>query len=191
MALSKLIKLGNEWKRVSLDTNEMQDVLTNLVEFNANEFQRCVSIAKKIDKKNTFNVATVLFDKQGLASFTAMSEALEEKINNLRDSKFGRKTEEAKLPEAPKPPEEPKEMEKKEGTTSDQIEVIKEEIKEPPKEAVIEPSPEPKPVVPEEPKEEVREIEVEEKKESPEEVSQDVFGNAWNPEKGKFEKKGE
>jgi len=205
MGLSKVMKVGNQFKRVSLTPEEMQQVLENLIEFNANEFKRCLDVAEKIDKKYKFNIATVLFDKQGLASFTAMSEALEEKINAIRDKTYGKQEaeieKELKPESIPKPPEpEAKPMETKQSTTSEQLNTIKEQVKEPPKEATekplqaqAQPQPEPKPEpvdIPEKSGVTVEERIIEEtpkKDESPQDIAKDVFEQAWNPDKGKFE----
>jgi len=178
MSLSKLMKIDNKWKRVSLNPEEMQQVLENLVEFNANEFKRCMDIAEKMDKKDKLKITMALFDKQGLASYTAMSEALEGKVNELKDKMYG-KNESNFNKELEKT--EPKPMEKNEGTSSEQIKAIKEQIKEPPKDVVKEA---PKP----EPEQKVETVELEDE-DSPEDVAEDVFGNEWNPEKGKFEEK--
>jgi hypothetical protein len=111
MALSKLVKINNQWKRISLDQEEMNVVMQNLVELNGNEFRRCMEMANKIsEKKDDIQAVTMaLFDKQGIASFTAISEALEEKVNNIRDNAYQKpniiqSAEERKpVPEAPKP----------------------------------------------------------------------------------------
>lgn len=221
MGLSKVMKVDNQWKRVSLTPEEMQQVLENLIEFNASEFKRCLDVAEKIDKKDKFNIATVLFDKQGLASFTAMTEALEEKVNAIRDKTYGKQEaefeKELKNKEPPKPPEpEARPMETKQATTSEQLNTIKEQVEEPPKQEATkpeiqtpqiqeQPQPEQKPEsvdIPEkngvtveeriieterDSREQQENIESSKKKESPEEVGEDVFGQAWNPEKGKFE----
>lgn len=158
MSLGKTVKIGYQWKRISLAEEERQRIMQALVEVNAQEFKRCLETAKNISKEDYFNIAVVLFDKQGIAAYTALTEALEIKIHRLKnegkppeeeekiEKEAEKKAEEAmKEPPAPPAPERTpldKTYEKVQGTQSD-LKAVKEQVGEPPKEAPATPIPTP------------------------------------------------
>lgn len=204
MSLGKTVKIGYEWKRISLTDEERQRVLQALVEINSQEFKRCLETAKKISKEDYFNIAVVLFDKQGLAAYTALTEALEIKIHRLKntpeDKKIEREASEkadkqlATPPPAPPKPEEKtpldKTFEEVQGKR-EEMTAIKNQVGEPNK-ADWEVSEDEEKQLPRDydQPEEIREIDLPEpdkqsKKES-QEAANEIFGKEWDSEQGKL-----
>lgn len=152
MSLGKTVKIGYEWKRITLTEEERQRVMQALVEINAQEFKRCLDTAKNISKEDFFNIAVVLFDKQGIAAFTALSEALEIKVHRVKQTPQEKalekqatekaETQLAEPPPAPKPERsaidesmekaEKEVAEKKEEGVQKDLKDIKEEVEKPP-----------------------------------------------------------
>lgn len=85
MALAKTTKINGEWVKVSLSLDEINQAMDNLRQFNTNELKRCMEIAKEeLSGKSAIMFAGMLFEKQGMSSFTALTEAIEEKIDMLK-----------------------------------------------------------------------------------------------------------
>jgi enoyl-[acyl-carrier-protein] reductase (NADH) len=134
---SQWAKIGGQFQRVTLNDYELDNVMTRLLKNNKKEFMRCLETARGLfsEDKDVLEVAKSLYDKQATASFTAVKEALENKIERMKKGEYTEPIEKVDLPE-------PKKMETKEGTTTEQINTIKEQVNKPIPEAPKPESPE-------------------------------------------------
>jgi len=90
--VSKKTNIKGIWKLVKLSEEEEEEVLTALAEKNLKELSRCIKIALNDEIRHKYpeilylrfeTVVKMLYDKQATASFTALNEALEKKIEKL------------------------------------------------------------------------------------------------------------
>lgn len=81
--IGKYTYVKGRQERLTLDDKEYDDLMERLLENNAKELERCLKKAKEICEKNkeldVFETAMTLFDKQATASFSAITDALQEK----------------------------------------------------------------------------------------------------------------
>lgn len=183
MALGKIAKIAGRWTRITLTEAERSHVLQELVEENAKEFDRCVEQAKKMSKEDWFNIAVVLFDKQGTAAFTALTEALDDKLYTLRNTPEERALDaqaEKKYQEATAEP----------SLIDKTIEKAEKEVaKEPEEERLGELSTKAE-IPPAPPRDEVKEIDLPEPDKQTDketkEAAGEVFGKEWDSEKKEF-----
>jgi hypothetical protein len=83
-----MAKIGEKWERVTLSDAEVRKALDELLKFNMNELTRVVNavlnnslMAESIGKQE---IIKMLFERQGMASFTYINNVLDEKIHNLK-----------------------------------------------------------------------------------------------------------
>jgi len=91
MGLSRNLNIDGRWQKVTLTKEEKEETLERLADENASEFIRCVQKAQLVMQTNAKDetitlkdIVIPLFDKQPTASFTALQDALDEKIEELR-----------------------------------------------------------------------------------------------------------
>ncbi|RLG45342.1 MAG: hypothetical protein DRN81_02130 [Thermoproteota archaeon] len=111
--ISQWAKIEGKFQRITLNEYELENVMTRLVKLNHKEFMRCLEKARATtDDTQSFQIALALFDKQGVASFTAVKDALENKIERAKrgETEPIPKPPKEPLPEAPRPnsPEKPR-----------------------------------------------------------------------------------
>jgi hypothetical protein len=94
--MQKNVNIGGVWSVVELTESEKDNVLSGLIESNLKELLRCMDALKSKDISDDFKkwITGMLFEKQATASFTALSDALDSKISEMRNS--------YKRPELPK-----------------------------------------------------------------------------------------
>jgi len=86
--LSKNIMINGVWQRICLTDEETMDTFDKLLSNNINEFKRCERKAREVKEFSEMPFAEItkmLFDKQATASFTALCDALDDKIYNMRN----------------------------------------------------------------------------------------------------------
>lgn len=101
--LGKVSNIEGNWIRIELNKQEYDKIMNQLLETNMREIER---IAKKIGSSESFtdeerlDIMAILADKQCMASFTAINNALDNKIHLIKNGKLKEVME-----EPPKPPE--------------------------------------------------------------------------------------
>ena len=77
------------WRRISLDEGESMDVIARVRSLNTSLMKVCLSDAEQmgnLSPANKVTVAVALFERLGVASFTAYQEELAEKVHLIRDA---------------------------------------------------------------------------------------------------------
>jgi hypothetical protein len=99
---AKMAKIGDRWERISLTKEEINQALDELVKFNFKELSRIMEMVRSysigIDKEEA---TKILFERQGISSFTYLNNVLDDKIDRLKSRSY-------KPPEAKKAEEETK-----------------------------------------------------------------------------------
>lgn len=86
----KNANIGGKWITVELNDEDKEKALEELLEGNIKELARCVEasetafIACKGALANT-EIIRMLYEKQATASYSALSQALDKKLHNLRN----------------------------------------------------------------------------------------------------------
>jgi len=77
----------NNYQRIDLTPQEQEKLMNELLEHNHRELQRIMEFSKK----NGLNegITKILFDKQLITAFTAWTNALEEKVHEIK-SRFNK-----------------------------------------------------------------------------------------------------
>lgn len=85
--LSKSILLaGRGYVKITLDEKETAQAMDELLKFNMNEMSRVIKATKEISMAdmNLADMRRMLFEKQGMASFTFLQIKLDQKIEAER-----------------------------------------------------------------------------------------------------------
>ena len=103
---SKMGKIGDRWERVSLTKEEIDKAMKELLEFNIAEIKRVAAMTKEstILVISQQDAVKLLFERQGVSSYTFLSNVLDDKIQRLKDGSY-RKTIEPKKGEMIEVPE--------------------------------------------------------------------------------------
>jgi hypothetical protein len=93
--ISKVAVLKGRYVRVYLDEAERNFVMNKLLEYNMAELDRIIKRLAKFNSNEMPPVEVVrsLFEKQGMSSFTALINALDEKVSMLKDKEKQEKDE--------------------------------------------------------------------------------------------------
>lgn len=85
--MKRTISLNYKYERVGLTEQETEEVMNDLLETNLNELERIINKVNKakIPVGKKWDVIKTLFDKQGTASFTALNQALDDKVFRLKE----------------------------------------------------------------------------------------------------------
>jgi hypothetical protein len=85
--ISKVAVLKGKYERVYLDEEERNFVMNKLLEYNMAELDRIIKRLVKFNSNEMppVEIVKMLFEKQGMSSFTALVNALDEKISMLKD----------------------------------------------------------------------------------------------------------
>jgi hypothetical protein len=85
--IEKTVNIKGNWQRVALSEDEMDEVMGDLLELNIGELKRIKEMVKQDDSLDAEDVR-ILFERQGIASFTALANALDDKIQKLKDGGY-------------------------------------------------------------------------------------------------------
>ena len=96
MATGRIIKNGNGFERVALSEEEEEGILEQLRERNLETYKKCFIDAKHLVLESpavctpgemyaVATVASALFEKQGISSFTALAEKLNERVFHTKE----------------------------------------------------------------------------------------------------------
>jgi hypothetical protein len=96
--LSKTINIAGIWNRINLTEEETAEVMEKLLERNCEILSKCEAKAHEYNKVMQSHISyaeivKMLYDKQSIASFTALSNALDDKAFNIRNKVPTEKTE--------------------------------------------------------------------------------------------------
>lgn len=90
--IGKNAQLKGAWSFIKLTKEETEKCMKELLEFNREQVDKCIEMAKDIVKTtsslnhdNILTIALTLFEKQGMASYTYMSSVLTEKISDKKN----------------------------------------------------------------------------------------------------------
>lgn len=85
--ISKVAVLKGKYTRVYLDEAERNFVMNKLLEYNMAELDRIIQRLVKFNSNEMppVEIVKILFEKQGMSSFTALINALDEKVSMLKD----------------------------------------------------------------------------------------------------------
>ena len=83
--LGKIVNIEGKYQWIELSKGEIEETMNNLIKRNTDEVDRIVDVVDNIliktnPKIERWDLIKMLFEKQGMASFTALSNALDEKI---------------------------------------------------------------------------------------------------------------
>ncbi|MEM2919005.1 MAG: hypothetical protein QXY62_05870 [Candidatus Altiarchaeota archaeon] len=89
MKIGKWIATGKVWKRIELTDEELNNAMSELLKFNLNELKRTINEVINEIKKTGLPIKPeeairILFEKQGIASYTFLNNILEEKIQLIK-----------------------------------------------------------------------------------------------------------
>jgi hypothetical protein len=87
----KMVNIKGNWQRVFLTKDEIDKAMDELVKFNLNEMERILKVvdASEMDKEiSKIELINMLFERQGVASFTVLGNALDEKIHKLKSESW-------------------------------------------------------------------------------------------------------
>ena len=76
--ISKNIKIGNDWKRVTLMEEEVNKVIEESIENNLKILSKCMDMAENKE------IAEKIFEKCGIPTFVLLKEKLEDKCAEMR-----------------------------------------------------------------------------------------------------------
>jgi translation initiation factor 2 alpha subunit (eIF-2alpha) len=88
--ISKLIQVNGNWKTISLEHSEIEETMDNLLQRNYMEVVRVLTFFEKMKlKKNKWKKTMInsLLEKQLIASYPTLQNALEEKIAKMKSTK--------------------------------------------------------------------------------------------------------
>ncbi|MBM3157237.1 MAG: hypothetical protein FJ004_08130 [Chloroflexi bacterium] len=77
------------WRRISLDEGESMEVIARVRSLNQSLMKVCLADAEQmgnLSPANKVRVAVALFERLGVASFTAYQEELADKVHLIRDA---------------------------------------------------------------------------------------------------------
>lgn len=96
MQLGKMAHIGGKWVRISLTEEETREALEELAKLNLRELTRVTKTTKTISITdiNQMEAIRMLFEKQGISSYTYLINKVDEKIEGLKNPE---KPEKAKL----------------------------------------------------------------------------------------------
>jgi hypothetical protein len=83
---------GKGYTRISLNEEETNQAMENLLQFNLKELARVIKVAKGSSMSIDLNqqeMIRLLFDKQALSAFTLLQVELDKKIENEKKKKEG------------------------------------------------------------------------------------------------------
>jgi hypothetical protein len=98
MKLARTINILGTWNRINLTEEETEEIIEKLLEDNCNILSKCEDKAKQYCKVmgsplSYLEIVKMLFDKTGIALFTALSNALDDKSFNMKNKIPDEKTE--------------------------------------------------------------------------------------------------
>jgi len=102
--MGRVIQVGRKWQRITLTDEEENEVLDWLRKRNLRMFQQCLQDAEQLakDKAHVTSVAIALFNHLALGAHTAIDEALEARMHELKEQASAGATATAESPEARK-----------------------------------------------------------------------------------------
>jgi hypothetical protein len=82
----KRANINGRWQTVTLTDEELSEALGDLLEFNISELKRIIILTKEsaIMAITQVDAIKILFERQGISSFTYLNNVLEDKIDRLR-----------------------------------------------------------------------------------------------------------
>lgn len=87
----KNVRIGGKWRRIELTKEEEVEVKKQLLKENIKEMERCINAGVEIignipemKMESLEGIVLALFEKQATASYTALSDALEKKVNEVK-----------------------------------------------------------------------------------------------------------
>jgi len=110
MQLGKMAHIGGKWVRISLTDEETREALEELVKLNLRELTRVIKTIKMTSITTDINqieAIRMLFEKQGISSYTYLINKVDEKIEGLKNP-------ETRLKQGDKPKLEPASFEEPE-----------------------------------------------------------------------------
>lgn len=101
--LSKTINIAGIWHRINLTEEETAEVMEKLLEKNCDILSKCEAKAQEYNKVmrsqlSYAEIVKMLYEKQSIASFTALSNALDDKSFNMKNKIPTEKTEREEEP---------------------------------------------------------------------------------------------
>jgi len=87
----RMSNIKGKWERVSLTKEEIDKAMDELVKFNLNEMMR---VLKAVDSStlekdiSRIELINMLFERQGVSSFTYLGNVLDEKIHKLKSESW-------------------------------------------------------------------------------------------------------
>jgi hypothetical protein len=87
---AKRANINGKWQFVTLTEEEITEALGDLLEFNINELKRIIILTKAstIVAISQTDAVKLLFERQGISSFTYLNNVLDEKIEKLKEGSW-------------------------------------------------------------------------------------------------------
>lgn len=82
MKFGKNANIRGNWQWVQLEKEEIEEALDELLEYNNKFMEKCLT------KTSSETMASALFEKNGIASYTYLTQVLEQKIAKLKQKNF-------------------------------------------------------------------------------------------------------
>jgi hypothetical protein len=92
MKLNKIANIKGVWTFAELSEEEVEESLKELFDFNLKQMRDCLAMLGDDANKFPKDLLQTLFDKQLIASYTFISQKLDEKIRLMKDGRYTGKT---------------------------------------------------------------------------------------------------